>query len=168
MNGRPPERQHGFPVRLLVMGLYGIKNVKWLSELEAVDYDYKGYWQRRGWTDTAVYKTFSRIDAPAAGATLRRGEPHWIAGVAFAGSRGVRAVEVSVDGGRGWQPARVKPAMGDHTWVLWAVPWAPATSGSVTLMVRAVDGTGAAQPVGPTPPLPDGVAGLHAVTVRVA
>jgi DMSO/TMAO reductase YedYZ molybdopterin-dependent catalytic subunit len=168
MNDKPLERQHGFPVRVLVMGLYGIKNVKWLSELEVVDHDYKGYWQGRGWTDTAVYKTFSRIDVPAAGATLKRGERSWLAGVAFAGHRGIRTVEVTVDGGKAWQPARVKPAVGDHTWVLWALEWTPAAPGSATLMVRAVDGTGAAQPVGPTPPLPDGVEGLHTLAVQVA
>ncbi len=167
MNGKPLERQHGFPARALVMGLYGIKNGKWLSELEVVDYDYKGYWQLRGWTDTAVYKTFSRIDVPAPGATLRRGERNWIAGVAFAGERGVRAVEVSLDGGSSWQSARVKPALGDHTWVLWAFEWIPATPGPATLTVRAVDGTGALQSVGPTPPLPDGVEGLHTISVKV-
>jgi sulfite oxidase len=58
--------------------------------------------------------------------------------------------------------------MGDHTWALWALEWTPATPGTATLMVRAIDGTGAAQPVGPTPPLPDGVEGLHRVTVQVA
>jgi len=167
MNGKPLERQHGFPVRVLVMGLYGIKNVKWLSELEVVDHDYKGYWQGRGWTDTAVYKTFSRIDVPSPGVALKPGVRHWLAGVAFAGDRGVRAVEVSVDGGKAWRPARVKPAMGDHTWVLWAFEWTPAIPGPATLMVRAVDGTGASQPVGPTPPLPDGVEGLHSLAVRV-
>src|SRR5262249_42731901 len=83
MIDKPLERQHGFPVRVLVMGLYGIKNVKWLSELEVVENGYKGYWQARGWTDSAVYKTFSRIDVPGPGTALRRGERSWIAGVAF-------------------------------------------------------------------------------------
>ena len=168
MNGKPLERQHGFPVRVLVMGIYGIKNVKWIAELEVVDYDYRGYWQSRGWTDTGIYKTFSRIDVPTPGAAIKQGERTWIAGVAFAGDRGIKAVEVSVNGGQTWQPARVKPAMGDHTWVLWVFEWTPAASGMVTLMVRAVDGTGSVQSAGPTPPLPDGVEGIHAISVRVA
>jgi hypothetical protein len=88
--------------------------------------------------------------------------------VAFAGDRGIKAVEVSVDGGKAWQAARVKPAMGNHTWVLWAIEWTPPTPGTATLLVRAVDGTGASQPVGPTPPLPDGVEGLHSISVNVA
>jgi len=167
MNGKPVERQHGFPARVLVMGIYGMKNVKWLTELEVADYDYKGYWEVRGWSDEAIYKTFSRIDVPAPRATLRRGERHWIAGVAFAGDRGVKAVEVSVDGGEGWQPARIKPALGPHAWVLWAYEWVPAVPGQATLMVRAIDGTGVVQPPGPKPPLPDGAEGYHVVPVKV-
>lgn len=167
MNDKPLERQHGFPARVLVMGLYGIKNVKWLSELEVAAFDYKGYWQRRGWTDTANYKTFSRIDVPAADTTLTRGQRSWIAGVAFAGDRGIRAVQVSVDGGVSWQPARVKSAMGDHTWVLWGFEWTPTVPGAATLRVRAIDGAGVMQPVGPTPPLPDGVEGIHSAAVRI-
>jgi DMSO/TMAO reductase YedYZ molybdopterin-dependent catalytic subunit len=167
MNGKPLERQHGFPARALVMGLYGIKNVKWLSELEVTESDYKGYWQRRGWTDTGAYKTFSRIDVPAAGATIKRGQRSWIAGVAFTGDRGIAAVEVSADGGTSWQRARLKPAMGDHTWGLWAFEWIPAVPGVFTLTVRAVDGTGIVQPIGPKPPLPDGVEGLHSISIKV-
>lgn len=167
MNGKPLERQHGFPARVLVMGLYGFKNVKWLSELEVVDFDFKGYWESRNWSDTAIYKTFSGIDVPTPGTTLTRGRSGWIAGVAFAGDRGVRAVEVSVDEGSSWRPAQVKLATGSHTWVLWAFEWTPAVAGTTTLLVRAVDGTGAVQPAGPKPPLPDGVEGLHRVSVTV-
>lgn len=167
MNGQPLERQHGFPARVLVMGLYGIKNVKWVTELEVADYDYKGYWAARGWSDTAIYKTFSRIDAPQSRARVRRSEASWIAGVAFAGDRGIRAVEVSADGGKTWQSARLKPPMGSHTWVLWALERTPAAAGRVSLVVRAIDGAGTLQPVGPTPPLPDGVEGNHSYFVTV-
>jgi Cu/Ag efflux protein CusF len=65
-------------------------------------------------------------------------------------------------------PARVKPAMGDHAWALWSVEWTPAAPGTATIVVRAVDGTGAVQPAGPEPPLPDGAEGWHALPVRVA
>ncbi|MBI2468160.1 MAG: molybdopterin-dependent oxidoreductase [Candidatus Rokubacteria bacterium] len=166
MNGHPLAKQHGYPARVLVMGIYGMKNVKWLTELEVADYDYKGYWESRGWSDTAIYKSFSRIDVPQAGQRLKPGTPTWIAGVAFAGDRGVRAVEVSADGGKTWQAARVKPALGNHTWMLWAFEWTPAP-GSATLRVRVVDGTGAVQPAGPMPPLPDGAEGHHTISVRV-
>jgi len=167
MNGKPLTRQHGFPARVLVMGIYGMKNVKWLTELEVADYDYKGYWEVRGWSDTAIYKTFSRIDVPRFDSVLKRGERTWIAGVAFAGDRGIKAVEVSVDSGKSWQAARLKPAMGDHTWVLWAFEWVPASPGDVMLQVRAVDDAGAVQPPGPKAPLPDGAEGLHSLTAQL-
>lgn len=64
MNGEKLPKEHGFPLRLLVPGLYGIKNVKWIVEIEAYAGDYRGYWQRKGWTDDATIKTFSRIDSP--------------------------------------------------------------------------------------------------------
>src|SRR5262249_14736666 len=61
MNDQPLMAEHGFPLRLIVPGIYGMKNVKWIKGIEAVDFDYKGYWQRRGWNDRAEYKTMSRI-----------------------------------------------------------------------------------------------------------
>src|SRR5205807_5522600 len=65
MNGAPLTAEHGFPVRLLVPGIYGMKNVKWITRLTAVDYDFKGFWQVRGWNDTALYRTAARIDIPS-------------------------------------------------------------------------------------------------------
>jgi len=82
------ERAHGYSARVLVMGLYGIKNVKWVSEPDLVEADFKGYWQTRGWTDTAVYKTISRIDVPSSGATLTRGSANWVAGSPLVGTAG--------------------------------------------------------------------------------
>src|ERR1044071_697908 len=94
MNGEPLTPTHGFPVRLLVPGIYGMKNVKWITRIEAIDRDLKGYWQRRGWDDRAEYKTMSRIDAPD---TTVTGETT-IAGIAFAGDRGISKIELSTDG----------------------------------------------------------------------
>jgi DMSO/TMAO reductase YedYZ molybdopterin-dependent catalytic subunit len=155
MNGEPLSISHGFPVRLIVPGIYGKKNVKWISEIEAVSYDYKGFWQRRGWDDRAVYKTLSRIDAPdgkVAGATT-------IAGIAFAGDRGISKVEVSVDGGNTWEQAEIRPALSQYSWVLWHKEWNPARIGRHLLKVRATDGAGATQDARYTPPYPNGSAG---------
>jgi hypothetical protein len=99
MNGEPLTPEHGFPVRLLVPGIYGMKDVKWITRIEAVDTDIKGYWQRRGWDDRAEYKTMSRIDAPDS----RVNGETTIAGMAFAGDRGVSKIEVSTDGGASWE-----------------------------------------------------------------
>lgn len=155
MNGEPLSVSHGFPVRLIVPGIYGKKNVKWITEIEAVSYDYKGFWQTRGWDDRAVYKTMSRIDAPGdsvSGNTM-------IAGIAFAGDRGISKVEVSVDGGNTWEQAQIKPALSEYSWVLWHKDWTPARVGRHLIKVRATDGTGAIQAAGYAPPYPNGSSG---------
>ena len=166
MNGKPLERQHGFPARVIVPGIYGMKNVKWLTELEVANFDYKGYWESRGWSDEAIYKTMSRIDIPES-ASLTRREPGYIGGVAFAGDRGIRAVEVSLDGGQTWRAVTVKPALGPYTWVLWAYEWTPQEAGTYTVKVRAVDAKGEIQTDVVRPPLPDGASGRHTVKVTV-
>lgn len=161
MNGEPLTSEHGFPVRLLVPGIYGMKNVKWITRIEAIGSDFKGYWQRRGWDDRAEYKTMSRIDAPA-GAV--KGEAT-VAGIAFAGDRGISAVEVSTDGGKTWGAADLKSALSPFSWILWRKTWTPAQSGKHRIVVRATDGTGAVQTSQPAPPAPSGSTGYHAAVV---
>ncbi len=163
MNGGPLTPEHGFPVRLLVPGIYGMKNVKWITRIEAVDFDFKGYWQRRGWDDRAEYKTMSRIDAPDSSV---EGEAT-IAGIAFAGDRGISKVEVSADGGASWEQAEIKPALSPISWVLWQKRWRPAQTGRHRLLVRATDGRGQTQTSQYAPPAPSGSSGYHSVTVRV-
>ena len=166
MDGQPLVKQHGAPARVIVPGIYGMKNVKWVTSVELADYDYKGYWEVRGWSDEAIYKTMSRIDVPAG--PLKAGERAWVGGVAFAGDRGIRDVEVSVDDGKTWQKALVKPPLGPFTWVLWALPWTPPTPGAYTVKVRAVEKNGTVQTLEVRPPLPDGASGWHSVTIRVS
>jgi hypothetical protein len=161
MNGEPLTAEHGFPLRLLVPGIYGMKNVKWINRIEAVDFDFKGYWQRRGWDDRAEYKTMSRIDAPA---NSVKGEST-IAGIAFAGDRGVGKVEVSTDGGKSWEPAEIKSPLSGLTWVLWRKSWSPEQPGKHRIVVRATDGLGITQTSQPAPPAPSGSTGYHGVTV---
>jgi DMSO/TMAO reductase YedYZ molybdopterin-dependent catalytic subunit len=161
MNGEPLTPTHGFPLRLLVPGIFGMKNVKWITRIEAVKYDFKGYWQKRGWDDRAEYKTMSRIDIPES--TVR--ESSIIAGVAFAGDRGIRRVEVSTDGGKSWEPAELKPALSEYSWSLWHREWSPQQAGQYNLRVRATDGRGEVQTSQPAPPDPSGATGLHSVKV---
>ena len=162
MNGEPLTAEHGFPLRLLVPGIYGMKNVKWINRIEAVDFDFKGYWQRRGWDDRAEYKTMSRIDVPA---RTVKGEGT-IAGIAFAGDRGITKVEVSTDGGKTWEPAEIKSPLSGLTWVLWRKSWSPEQPGKHRIVVRATDGLGITQTSQPAPPAPSGSAGYNGVTVR--
>jgi len=163
-NGEPLTPDHGFPARLLVPGIYGMKNVKWLTRIELVDQDYQGYWQKRGWSDRAVVRTMSRIDTGVATPT---GDGRVaVGGVAFAGRRGIRAVEVSFDDGATWESAELKPPASRITWALWRYVW-KAEPGTYRLTVRATDGEGRVQDPTPRPPLPDGATGYHRRKVRV-
>ncbi|GCE19033.1 molybdopterin-dependent oxidoreductase [Dictyobacter kobayashii] len=100
MNGETLPTAHGYPARLLVPGIYGMKHVKWITHIEVVNTDYQGYWQQNGWSDPAPIKLTSRIDTPTYGSKVSAGKPTYIAGVAFSGNKGISQVEVSVDGGR--------------------------------------------------------------------
>ncbi|HKY04912.1 MAG TPA: molybdopterin-dependent oxidoreductase, partial [Blastocatellia bacterium] len=141
MNGEPLSAAHGYPLRLIVPGIFGMKNVKWVERIEAVNYDFKGYWQRRGWDDRALYKTMSRIDAPHGQA----GGRFTVAGIAFAGDRGVSRVEVSTDGGKSWSAAEIKEPLSRFSWVLWHKQLDSLEQGERTIVVRATDGTGETQ-----------------------
>jgi len=164
MNGQPLPPKHGFPVRLLVPGLFGMKNPKWITRIEVVNYDFQGYWERSGWSDEAVVKTMSKFTIPDRSAPL--GEVG-LGGVAYAGDRGIRDVEYSTDGGATWRSAELKPALGPFTWVLWAAVWRPTAPGEYTLKVRARDGGGVLQTARTTPTLPDGASGYHTIRIRV-
>jgi len=159
----PPE--HGFPVRAIVPGLYGMMNAKWVTSIEASNSVYLGYWQERGWTNDARIKTTSIIYYPSGGAQV--GGPLPIAGVAFAGDRGISKVEVSTDGGNTWNTAELKPPKSPYSWVLWAYMWTPTTSGTQTIFVRATDGAGQLQDPTPNQPFPNGATGYNSIQVSV-
>lgn len=165
LDGAPLAQPHGFPARLLVPNLYGMKNGKWLTELEVAAAPYQGYWEHQGWTAEAVVKTTARIDVPADGDLLRAG-PHAVAGVAFAGNRGISRVDVSTDAGATWRTAVLKRPLAEQTWVLWELGW-NATPGTYVVAVRAVEADGTVQSPAVAPPLPDGASGYQAVTVTV-
>jgi DMSO/TMAO reductase YedYZ molybdopterin-dependent catalytic subunit len=164
MNGQSLPRAHGYPARIIVPGIYGMKNVKWLERIEVVDYDYRGYWQRSdGWDNLAEVKTASRIDVPAELAAVEG--PVEIAGLAWAGDRGIRRVEVSADGGRTWAPAVLRRELAPAAWRQWRLPWQPAGSGRLVLQVRAVDSGGVVQTAQQAPPHPSGASGYDQVDV---
>ncbi|HXZ90144.1 MAG TPA: molybdopterin-dependent oxidoreductase [Candidatus Dormibacteraeota bacterium] len=166
MNDQPLRPEHGFPVRAIVPGLYGMMNAKWVTGIEASNNVYLGYWQERGWTNNARIKTTSIIYYPSADA--RVGGPIPIAGVAFAGDRGISKVEISTDGGKIWNTAHLKPPKSPYAWVLWAYMWTPTTSGFQTIVVRATDGTGQLQDSTATPTFPNGATGYNSIQVNVS
>ncbi|MFN2489784.1 MAG: molybdopterin-dependent oxidoreductase [Actinomycetota bacterium] len=166
-NRRPLTQDHGFPCRLRVPPIFGMKNVKWLESIEVVGVDHEGYWQQRGWSDDASVRTQSRIDVVGNGFSAARGRPTWIAGVAWAGARGVSRVEVSTDGGETWSDAELRAPIGPLSWRQWAYRWTPEGEGGTTVMCRATDGGGDVQTSATAPPHPSGATGLHSMTVEV-
>jgi DMSO/TMAO reductase YedYZ molybdopterin-dependent catalytic subunit len=165
MNGDALPQKHGFPCRLYVANLYGEKNVKWLQEIELVNTDYLGFWQERGWSDTAMEQITSIIDTPHGETTPSAGGSIPVAGIAFAGSRGITSVEVRADDGE-WQPATVEPYDPALIWQRWRLDWLP-TPGPDTLTVRATDGTGTLQTATESDPHPEGMTGYHTVKVTI-
>ena len=166
MNGVPLPDAHGFPARIIVPGIYGMKHVQWLTKIELVDHDYQGYYQKQGWSDDAIVKTMSRIDLPGHGETLRQRD-YTVKGLAFAGTRRIRQVEVSTDGGKSWQLATLEPAISPYAWVFWFYRWMIPSPGRYTIVVRATDGTGRMQTSVEQKPAPDGAAGMHGIAVTV-
>jgi DMSO/TMAO reductase YedYZ molybdopterin-dependent catalytic subunit len=167
MNGEVLPREHGYPARLLVPGRYGMKNPKWLAGIRALNQPFADWYQQRGWTRTGIVKTMSRIDVPVDGANLSSG-PQQIAGVAYAGDRGIKSVEISADGGSTWQPAMfVEQAAGKDVMVRWQATF-QMRDAPLTLVVRATDGTGVVQTDDFGLPAPDGGWGEDSIDVQPA
>ncbi len=166
MNGEPLPIDHGFPARLVVAGIYGyVSAVKWVTEIELTTWeDFDGYWIPRGWSKEGPIKTMSRIDVPRNRSAVTAGTTP-IAGVAWSPPRGVDSVEVRVDEGPWWQCDLAVPGT-DESWVQWKTTW-DAAPGRHRIQVRAVDGEGQVQPIGPKRPAPDGAEGWHTVDVIV-
>jgi DMSO/TMAO reductase YedYZ molybdopterin-dependent catalytic subunit len=166
MNGEPLPLEHGFPVRMVVPGLYGyVSATKWLTELDVTRFaDFDAYWTSRGYAAEAPIKTGSRIDVPRSFERMKPGRTP-VAGVAWAQNRGIERVEVRVDGGA-WQEAELAAADGINTWRQWVWQW-DATPGMHLLEARATDASGDAQTGERTPIAPDGATGWPSVQVRV-
>ncbi len=166
MNGQPLPIEHGFPVRVVVPGLYGyVSATKWVSELELSSFaDFDAYWVRQGWAAMGPIKTESRIDTPRAGSKPHAGTVT-VAGVAWAQHRGISKVEVQVDNGA-WNVAKLGDVPSVDTWRQWSWAW-PATPGSHQLTVRATDITGTTQPEEQASVAPDGATGWHSIRVDV-
>ncbi len=163
INGEALPQAHGFPARLLIPGLYGMKNGKWLTRLEVGSGGYEGYWEQRGWTREAHAKTMSRIDTPRDG-DLLMARPTFVAGIAYAAGRGIARVDVTTDGGVTWHAATLRRPLGTLTWVLWQLPWTPSP-GQHIIAVRAIDRAGVVQSYAEAAPLPDGASGYHSISV---
>lgn len=174
MNGEPLPRIHGFPVRLVVSGLYGyVSATKWLTEIEIAPPDFEPYWIPRGWGKEGVIKTQSRIDVPRPGQSVVAGQ-NAIAGVAWAPYRGISKVEVniasldqSLASNNEWIPAQLSNDLTDNSWRQWHIIWT-AQPGRYDIKVRATDGDGNTQTSELAPSIPTGATGWDTRRIRVS
>ncbi|MGH3773695.1 MAG: molybdopterin-dependent oxidoreductase, partial [Pseudonocardiaceae bacterium] len=165
MNSEPLPIEHGFPVRMLVPGLYGfVSGTKWITDMELTTFDARrAYWLQRGWGQRAPIKTMSRIDSPGPFERVSPGTP--ITGVAWAQTRGIENVEVRLDHGE-WRPAELATEVNVDTWRMFRLRgrWSP---GAHVAEVRARDKTGYTQTASRAAPIPDGASGWHSVQFTV-
>jgi DMSO/TMAO reductase YedYZ molybdopterin-dependent catalytic subunit len=160
-DGVPLSREHGFPLRICIPDVNGMKQPKWIECIEAIDHWEAGYWVERGWNKVAQMHATSVIDTVAVDMTMidadhRKLVP--IGGIAHAGARGVSKVEVQVDAGP-WERAELRTPLSQLTWVIWRYDW-PYQSGRHTFTVRCYEGNGTPQIATPSPPEPNGATGL--------
>jgi len=167
MNGEPLPFRHGYPARVVVPGLFGEKNVKWVTRIDVIDHDGKGFYEQQGWGPNFVIPTRSRIDVPEGGRPLPAGVPTTIRGVAFGGNRGISRVEISTGDGVTWRQTQIDYPGTRLSWALWSADWTPAQPGTYRLLVRATDGTGAVQTPDFRDIVPQGATGYHRVAVQV-
>jgi len=166
MNGAPLPAAHGFPARVLVPGRYGMKNAKWVVQISPTSQQFVDWYGQRNWSRDAIVNTMSRIDVPSAGVQIPAG-PQTIAGIAYAGARGISNVEFSADGGASWQAASpIEQQPGRDSWVRWQGSFNLAPGQTAQLVVRATDGSGVLQTDQFSLPQPNGGTGWHSITVR--
>lgn len=158
-DGVPLTREHGFPLRIYIPDVYGMKQPKWIESIEAIDHWEPGFWVERGWNKVAQMHTTSVIDTVAMDMNIGQRKLVPIGGIAHAGARGVSKVEVRVDDGP-WQQAMLRTPLSQLTWVVWRYDW-PFQSGVHTFTVRCYDGSGTLQIATTAPPEPNGATGLN-------
>jgi len=167
MNDVPIPDRHGFPVRIIVPGKFGEKNVKWITRVELVREDVKGFYEQQGWGPDFNIPIRTGFYAPSFSDPLRVGATVSLRGWAFAPTEGVDQVEVSVDGGGSWQRAQIDDPGTPISWTFWSYAWRPSSAGNVQLIARAVDRKGEMQSARGTSIVPSGARGYHRVTARV-
>ena len=164
LNGQPLPPQHGFPLRLLVPGWYGMGNVKWLTSIKVIDHEFTGYQQfpayhirmEAGERGTPVSRIRPRalMIPPGVPEFFSRdrtmdAEPTTLQGRAWSGSALIRRVEVSTDDGMTWSDAELEPQTDRYGWVGWSYRWEEPRPGRHALSCRAVDAKGNTQPLEP-------------------
>jgi DMSO/TMAO reductase YedYZ molybdopterin-dependent catalytic subunit len=174
MNGVPLPRVHGFPLRIFIPGKYGMKQPKWITDIEFVNYEFKGYWEGRGWSNSAWRKVNSGFFSPRPpgsffdifGRAVKVTAPVDIIGWALAGPSGIRQVQVCTDSGKTWHNARLIFNRSPYIWTVWKYRFAPSAPGQVEVRVRATSGDGVTQPIS-DPQTGSGMSGQPVMTLNV-
>jgi DMSO/TMAO reductase YedYZ molybdopterin-dependent catalytic subunit len=166
-DGVPLPVRHGFPLRIYIPDRYGMKQPKWITEIEAMNEWVEGYWVRRNWSREAIVRTTSVIDTVAVNDVFEENGQTYvpIGGIAYSGAKGISKVEVRVDDGE-WEEARLREPLSPLTWVIWRYDW-PMQEGEHTFEVRCYDGSGEMQITERNGNRPDGATGIHTVTETV-
>ena len=170
MNGTPLPDRHGYPLRVIVPGYFGEKNVKWVTRVEVTDANAKGFYEAQGWGPDFIVPIRSRIDVPDDWTFMSLGKlsaPIEVKGIAFGGDRGISRVEVSFDDGQTWSDAEIYYSGGNLAWSLWKARWTPGAPADYPLLVRATDGEGDVQEWEEDRGPFSGTSGLHRINVRV-
>ena len=170
MNSVPLPQDHGYPLRAVIPGLYGMMSAKWIRKISVVNTTYMGYWQTRGWSNVGTVQTLAFITVPSGGASQSLSANNGrviVGGYAYAGDRGISKVEVSTDGGKTWQAAVLKPPISNDAWALWAFEWTTTQTGSVNVYARATDGTGEVQTSAQSGNFPSGATGYASMPIKV-
>ena len=168
MNGEPLTTEHGFPLRIYIPNHYGMKQPKWIIGMEVTDSPNRGFWGDRGWEPHAIPKTTSVIDTYEVDRNFLKATgivP--VGGIAWAGARGIKKVEVQVDTTPWVEAVLRSPTISPLTWVQWRYDWKPSSKGVHTIRVRATDGDGHLQDPNLTTPGPEGATGIHSIVVFI-
>lgn len=162
-DGQPLLNRHGFPLRIYIPDHYGMKQPKWITDIEAVESWGEGYWVRRGWSATALVNTTSVIDTVATDSLIQDGDRLLVpvGGIAYSGAKQIARVEVQVNDGE-WTEAQLRTPLSETSWVIWRYDW-PFSEGSHTFRVRCYDGASVLQEVREQGVRPDGATGIHSL-----
>jgi len=166
MNGEGLPPNHGYPVRVFIPGKYGMKQPKWVTRIEFVNKAYLGFWETQGWSDLCERWAHARFTDLKDGAKIS-GKNFELTGYAVGNLDGIKAVEISFDGGETWQPTNLFSNPSPLTWSFWKYIWVEPKPGDYKIAVRAIDGKGRVQRYGPRDTFPDGATGQQVLKVTV-
>lgn len=169
MNGEALTVERGFPLRLMIPGVYGQKMPRWITRMSFIDHEYLGYWEQRGLSNSAEVRTKAIIHVPTTGSEIVTGESIVIQGIAVAGTRAITSVEVQIDDGE-WFPAVIAATESPYAWRQWYVRWNAPAPGVYRIGVRATDETGFVQHQEADRRLsatPNGTSAIHRISVYI-